>query len=130
MSYDCYCDYDAPEFHRRTTSKARKQHKCCECCAPIFIGEKYEYVIGKWEGQVDTFKTCQLCADLRIWVENNIPCACWHHGNMHDELWQNIEDAVDRAPKETVGIRFGFRRRLWKIQEARKEKKARGTAPD
>jgi hypothetical protein len=122
---DCYCDYDPPVFHSRAVRKARKNHKCYECRSPIFSGEQYEYVTGKWDGDIEVFKTCQHCVDLRIWVQNNVPCLCWGHGNMFDDLRDAIEDACDRAPSETVGLRFGFMRRIIIRDRINKEKRAR-----
>lgn len=61
----CCIDYDPPEFCSTTWKYARKEHKCCECRATIQIGECYEYIAGKWEGDFQTFKTCEKCADLR-----------------------------------------------------------------
>lgn len=122
---DCYCDYDPPTFHSRAVRKARKKHKCFECGSAIFPGEQYEIVNGKWEGTIDSFKTCQHCVDLRIWVQNNVPCLCWAHGNMFDDLWDAIEAACDRAPLETAGLRFGFMRRAIIRDRINKEKRAR-----
>ena len=111
MSYDCSCDYDAPQFYNRTIRKARKPHKCEECSGPILVGEKYEYVSGKWEW-VDEFKTCMRCHDIRQWVKNNVPCLCWAHGNMMEDCREAVNEAYYRAPTETVGLRFGFLRRI------------------
>lgn len=117
MSYDCSCDYDPPEFYCKTTPKARKRHRCEECAGPISPGEAYELVSGKWEGNFSVFKTCQRCVDLRTWVTNNIPCTCWAHGNMHEDLKESVHEAVYRAREETVGIRFGFLRRMVAIDK-------------
>jgi hypothetical protein len=111
MSYDCACDYDAPEFYHREIRRARKPHKCAECSGPIPVGQQYEYVRGKWEGYVDNFKTCERCVDLRTWVKNNVPCLCWAHGNTIEDCQEAVFEAAHRAPQETVGLRFGFLRR-------------------
>lgn len=75
-------------------------------------GEQYEYVVGKWSGDFSSFKTCERCHDIRKWVENNVPCACWAYGNLDEDAKETINDAYCRAPKETVGLRFGLLRRL------------------
>lgn len=116
MSYDCFCDYDAPAFYNREIRKARKQHRCEECGGPILRGEQYEHVVGKWD-YVDTFKTCPRCLDLRTWTKNNVPCLCWAHGNMHEDCRETVNDAASRAREETVGLRFGFLRRLLAIEK-------------
>jgi hypothetical protein len=117
MSYDCVCDYDPPEFYEARIQKARKQYKCEECTGTIEPGEPYEYVAGRWDGYFDTFKTCQRCVDLRTWVKNNIPCTCWAHGNLREDLRESVEHAAFRAADETAGIRFGFLRRLVAIDK-------------
>jgi|SRR6185503_19016998 len=128
MAYDCVCDYDPPEFYRQAKSRARKPHKCYECGAPILPGEQYERAMGKWDGSVDTFKTCQHCVALRQWVTNNVPCTCWAHGNLFDDLYESIDEACWRAPKETVGLRFGFARRLHVIRGISKMRRAAANA--
>lgn len=117
MSYDCVCDYDAPEFYSKSWPKARKQHKCEECSGPIVPGECYELVAGRWNGSFDTFKTCQRCVDLRQWVINNIPCTCWAHGNLHEDLKESVQEAAWRAEDEVRGVRFGFLRRMVAIDK-------------
>lgn len=111
MSLDCFCDYDPATIYTATTPKARKEHRCDECGCKISIGQKYENVFGLWEGYASTFKTCEGCYDLRVWVTNNIPCFCWQHGNMLEDAQEAVNEAAYRAPAETVGLRFGFRRR-------------------
>ncbi len=124
MSYECSCDYgDAPAFYRACRPRARKQHVCEECGGPIRPGEKYERVSGKWDSYVDTFLTCARCVDLRTWVQNNVPCLCWSHGNGDERMAEAIEDAIERAPDETVGLKFGFLRR--KVLRDRHNKLAR-----
>lgn len=112
MSYDCFCDYDAPNFYRQEIRKARKTFRCEECSGRITPGERYEFVSGCWDHQVSTIRTCERCYDLRQWVKNNVPCLCWAHGNLTDDLREAVEEAAYRAPQETVGLRFGFARRL------------------
>jgi hypothetical protein len=111
VSYDCYCDYDPADFYVKCIRTARKQHRCEECSGLILPGDKYEYVSGKWEGCLSTFKTCEQCVDLRTWTKNNVPCLCWAHGNMVNDCEEAVQSAWERAPTETVGLRFGFIRR-------------------
>jgi len=111
LSYDCVCDYDPPEFYHREIRKARKLHKCSECAGAISIGECYEHVRGKWEGCVETHKTCERCVDIWQWTKNNVPCLCWAHGNRIEDCWTAIDEATWRAGEEVRGLRFGFLRR-------------------
>lgn len=124
MSYDCTCDYDPPAFYHREIRRARKPHNCEECGAPILPGETYEHVRGKWEGYISTFDTCQFCLDIRQWTKNNVPCLCWAHGNTIEDCREAVEEASFRAPQETVGLRFGFLRRVVQRDKINREKRA------
>lgn len=114
---DCYCDYDSPEWSRRALHRSRKPRKCEECAGRIRAGERYEYVVGKWDGDIATFTTCERCVDLRQWASNNLPCLCWSYGRLDGDIAEAIAAATSRAPDETVGLRFGFLRR--KVMRAR-----------
>jgi hypothetical protein len=111
MSIDCFCDYDPPRFYVATMPRAKKAHRCDECGGAIACGQTYENVSGFWEF-FNTFKTCQRCVDLRTWVGNNVPCFCWAHGNLEEDMRETINEAARRAPDETRGLRFGFLRRI------------------
>jgi hypothetical protein len=112
MSYDCACDYDPPEFYSSKIRTARKAHRCEECGNEIRPGDRYEHVVGKWDGWLDTVKTCQHCVDLTTWVKNNVPCLCWGHHNRIEDCKEAVSHAAWRAPGETAGLRFGFLRRI------------------
>lgn len=112
MSPDCYCDFDPPSFHSRTKPCARKLHHCEECGGKIKPGERYERTSGKWDGILSTFCTCERCYDIRVWLTNNLPCFCWAHGGMFESAEEDIWEARRRAPDETRGLLFGFRRRM------------------
>lgn len=130
MSIDCFCDYDMPSVSSRSNPRARKRHSCSECGSPILPGEQYEYVFGVWDGDASIFKTCERCTDLRQWVQNNVPCLCWAHGSLLDDLEEAIVAAQYRAPLETVGLRFGFLRRRETLRKVRRERKeAEGASP-
>lgn len=117
---ECYCDYDPPEFYHKETRKARTPKKCFECRGPIAPGERYEHVCGKWDGRLNTYRTCDRCLELRDFVQGNVPCYCWAHGNIFDDARDAIEDAIYRAPDETRGLLFGFLRRRVKISRHNK----------
>lgn len=34
-----YCDFDPPEFFSEKVHTARLEHPCCECHAPILVGD-------------------------------------------------------------------------------------------
>lgn len=52
------------EFETATWPKARKQHDCCACELPIRVGDIYERIAFKWEGQVECLKRCLRCSAI------------------------------------------------------------------
>jgi len=108
LAMSCYCDFEEPSVYNKTTPKARKVHRCSECGATIQKGERYENVSGVWDGYADTYKTCERCLDLRNFVEDNVPCICWHHGNIIDEC----RDAAREYGEQGDGLLFGTYRRI------------------
>ena len=119
MAIDCYCDYDPASVYDVRTVRARKTYHCAECPNIIKVGESYEYTFGVWDGDYGTFRTCQDCVDRRQWVKNNVPCFCWAHGNLREDILSAIEYAYDRARDEVRGLSFGYRRLLVKQRMAR-----------
>lgn len=115
--YDaCSCDYDPPSFCNIETRKARKAHECQECRGPIPAGETYEYVRGKWEGEILIFKTCALCLELRQWAVISVPCFCFAYEMLHE----NVRDLVTEARADCPpGFVFEWGRRMIKIQRRR-----------
>ena len=87
---DCSCvyvgDYEVADFHTSTERKAIKEHKCCECGRTINRGEIYEYVSTKYDGDIDTFKTCLDCLSIR-WV---FFCNGWLYEGMKEYLWEHL----------------------------------------
>lgn len=106
---DCYCDYERPIIYDRTTPVARKEHKCYECQRTIPVGARYESVRALWErgDGIRRIHICGNCVNLREWVEGHIPCACWSHGNMIEECFDQVREFAHEAP----GLLFGAWRR-------------------
>ena len=66
ISCDCSVDLgEYPDFSEARIVKARKSHVCCECQEEIAPGQKYEIIVGKWEDEFRSFKTCIGCRNLR-----------------------------------------------------------------
>lgn len=110
---ECYCDFEpSPDFYRQARQKAAKTHRCSECTRAITPGEQYEVTVGKWEGEVCTFKTCIRCLALRDWVTAHVPCVCWLHENMIEDCVAAADDYAYEAP----GLMFGTLRRVVAIR--------------
>ena len=85
---NCVCNDDVcgSEFSSVSIRTARKVHRCGECHATIQPGDRYEYVIGKYEdGKFWVAKTCMICKRIR---DDLLPCG-WYYG----EIWDDIHRA-------------------------------------
>jgi hypothetical protein len=114
MSY-CDCDYDPPTFCEITRPKARKVHRCDECFGPIAAGEHYENVAGLWDGELQTFKTCPLCLELRDWAKISMPCFCTAYTELHETVREMVGDIRSTVP----GIVMEWGRRIIRIERRR-----------
>jgi uncharacterized protein YdhG (YjbR/CyaY superfamily) len=59
----------------------------------------------------------------------NIPCVCWAHGNLHEDLRENVREAARVAKDEVAGIQFGFLRRMVAIDKFNAARKASALSP-
>ena len=75
-----------PQFHRATEPVARKEYHCDECGRAIKPGDKYEYVVGKWEGEMSVHRTCASCLEIR----NAMFC----EGYIYRQLWQDLAEHI------------------------------------
>lgn len=89
----CGCD-NPPEFYERSIVAARKEHHCCECGTVIVKGERYERVSGKWEGDMETFKTCMPCVELRDAISDD---GCFYYTHLADDVSQTNRDFISDA---------------------------------
>ena len=112
---ECYCDYAPATVYRKAMHKARKPHVCYECHRTIAPGEKYERVFAIWEGDPNSVATCSHCLALREFVVAHVPCSCWSHGNMIDDVTGDAQEWAHEAP----GLLFGTYRRKILIARAR-----------
>ena len=113
----CFCDSGpVPEFYIKTTPKARKKHKCYECGMPIAVGEQYESVRAKWEGEVKVVKTCPDCVEIRDALDE-MECFCWLHGSLMEDVQTQFQEAFF-----CPGLRFDYLRLLAKHRWRRKSK--------
>ena len=88
---DCSCiwvdDYVVPEFYSSVIRKSKKEHTCCECGRVISSNEQYENVYGKWDGNIEEFKTCCDCLSIR----NAMFCDGVVHGSIIEDLRNHID---------------------------------------
>lgn len=112
----CYCDYEPAEVYVQTPRLARKVHRCSECGKAIEKGEVYERVFAIWEGDPNDMPMCFHCLSLIEFVEASVPCFCWTHGNLHED----VRETVDAYAHEADGLRFGWLRRQAMIEKRRR----------
>lgn len=115
-----YCEW--PEFYSETFPKARKQHRCIECCAPIEIGEEHLYYKGKWEGDFSAARQHMLCRELCMslrksnWIEDCVP-----FGGLMEE-WSNFfwDKKTKQSEKERRNLMAQIKWRERKYRTFRK----------
>ena len=73
------------EFLVERIRRARKEWICCECKAKINPGEKYQHVVGKWDGKISTVRTCFICSRIR-----EDYCCGWVYGELRETLWEEL----------------------------------------
>jgi hypothetical protein len=114
------CDCEYPEFFTTKIRKANKTHKYCECSTLINTGDLYDYLSGKWDGFIGSFKTCLECNEIKDWLDKKIDC-CIAFGELRTELIESdiisVFDPDDKnSPyhvidcEDEVEMRNGFAR--------------------
>ena len=98
----CSCDATQPKFFMETFHKAQVKHKCCECNCTIEIGERYHKATGKWDGDIETFKTCSDCLAIHDEL-SNYPCYCKVFEELHDTTFKYLNE-FDYMSKESVSL--------------------------
>jgi|WetSurMetagenome_2_1015567.scaffolds.fasta_scaffold933379_2 hypothetical protein len=76
-------DETRPDFFYACDVRARKVHQCAECGNPIAAGEQYERATGKWDGEIQTFKTCSICVEIRL---------CFMCSWSYTSLWADLRE--------------------------------------
>ena len=92
---DVECSYD---FHNKIQRRAVKEHRCSECGRTIAVGETYEYVFGKWDGVISTYKTCKDCEILR----DTFFCDGWYYEMLWENLWDYLVDINGDVPASCI----------------------------
>jgi hypothetical protein len=123
--YDCSLD-----FQDVTWPKARKEHKCCECSRIIGVGEEYQRWAGKWDGTVESFKTCLRCVEIRDGFSCGNSTA---FGAMWAEMREYVFPIMNTAcfdKVESVEAKAFLRSQWmnWKFANERLKEEARSTA--
>lgn len=100
--------------------RARKDHTCTECKRTIKKGENYEYVMGKWDGHIEVYKTCYYCQIARNWL--SIHCDGWCYTGILEDLedhWREYasEYRTTELGRLIVGMKNQWTRRNGKLMK-------------
>lgn len=117
------CD-NACEFYAWTEPVARKEHRCCECSAPILKGEKHFHGRGKWEGSISVHRQHLLCCEACMWVRDSLEGECLPFGSLMDYRREYLADSARYMTRGTkdLDIRV-FLRLLAKIRKRERQHK-------
>jgi hypothetical protein len=88
---ECSCIYvdtdDGGHILRDKTTKAIKNHKCCECNRVIKNGEMYENQVLVYDGKISQYKTCEDCASVRT--------EFFCEGYYFEMVWEYVEEHIN-----------------------------------
>lgn len=83
-------------FCNQVERRARKGYRCEECRTAIAVGEKYEYLSGKFDGDFMTARTCLVCVEIRG--------AFYCGGFMIGTLWDDVREQMFPLWNEVTAI--------------------------
>lgn len=119
-------DWDEqPDFYTWMFPKARKEYKCCECHRSIAKGQKYEKYTDKFDGSINTSKTCMDCSNIR----RSLTCeggSMPPFGGLWSEIRENFKHLTSTAcltkiPTASAKAFFLDKWREWKFKSNRAE---------
>lgn len=79
-----YCEL--PSFYTYSEPVAKKVHRCCECSAPILVGEKHFHGRGKWDGRVDSYRQHLACMEACMIIRHMNDGECIGFGELKEEF--------------------------------------------
>lgn len=89
---------ELPEFYSEDFPKAAKEHRCCECRAPIDRGEVHLYARMKFDGEFDTYRQHSLCRELCMAMNFETDWECCPFGGMKDSFDEgNFREDADMS---------------------------------
>lgn len=88
---------------------ARKEHQCTECRRTISSGERYRYEAGKFDGNLEVYKTCSHCMVVRDFL--NKQCGGWVFRGVEEDL---VEHAYLGTPVARLIVAM---RRDWRFRD-------------
>lgn len=112
-------DAEPCEFVSRTERVARKPHVCSECKAQIVVGERYESVAYKFDGEFGADKWCLACREIATEFEYFIVGgSLW--GAIHEQ-WADgarVQACINRLSTVAAKTKMRDRWLAWKARPA------------
>lgn len=114
-----YCEW--PEFYNETFPKARKVYQCCECHAPISLGETHLHYRGKWNDKFSQGRQHMICRELCMLIRDDFnEGECIGFGDLF-YYWPDLNVHYPRnRSSETVMIARGLMAKIrWRERKFR-----------
>lgn len=97
--------------------KARKPHKCSECYRIIQAGETYNVQRIVFDGDANSYKTCQHCQVVKSWLVKE--CGGYVYQGVYDDIAEHAGEGYGiRVKMLRIGMSRKWRRRdgrMWPI---------------
>jgi len=95
---------ELPVFYRHSEPVARKQHKCCECSAPILNGERYFAAWCVWGGEAHTYRQHLACMEACMLIRDRFADGyCIGFGDLMETYRSGIKRQYSRHDKTQKG---------------------------
>lgn len=109
-------NHDILQCYSEVMRKARKKHRCCECCRDIQPGEVYTACVGLCDHGWCTNKVCTDCWSVVV--------AYFHNGIVFESMWEYLNEHIRECVPYTAfrlhpGLtRVAKEKILYLVQEA------------
>lgn len=104
-----FCDFEGPEIYSDSEPRAKKQHRCEECRAPILVGERHYYYAGKWDGDFSSGRQHTLCLQACVYVRDKIQGGeCIPFGGLKEFMAEVNFSSDDRKNPKWARVRAMF----------------------
>lgn len=119
----CWVYDESPVFYEECTPRAKKEHRCQECCRTIPIGARYQYCKGLFDGAFFTHKVCERCSRMIEATERVMKAAgCGKSPHNFEtstpplgELWISLRE-LDLDIRRKIGRTYAYLlRRGWSL---------------
>ena len=116
---------DLPTFYSYSEPVARRQHVCCECDAPILVGEKHFRGTGKWgDDKPRTYRQHTSCMEACMLLRDDFNGGdCIGFGSLKEEFDEmrcdNWHPKSDRFKPQWIKLRHLMAAILWRERKAR-----------